>query len=57
MGIYAERKTRFELATLSLERLMLYQLSYFRISLLAGVGEWIRTTEGINQNRFTVCPI
>ena len=34
---------------------MLYQLSYFRISLLAECGRrWIRTTEGINQQIYSL---
>ena len=36
-----------------LGRLMLYQLSYFRISNLCGQG-WIRTTEGISQQIYSL---
>ena len=36
-----------------LGRLMLYQLSYFRISILCGQG-WIRTTEGISQQIYSL---
>ena len=36
-----------------LGRLMLYQLSYFRISNFSGQG-WIRTTEGISQQIYSL---
>ena len=32
---------------------MLYQLSYFRIFITSGRG-WIRTTEGINQQIYSL---
>ena len=36
-----------------LGRLMLYQLSYFRISNFSGQG-WIRTTEGLSQQIYSL---
>ena len=36
-----------------LGRLMLYQLSYFRISIFCG-QRWIRTTEGVSQQIYSL---
>ena len=59
--LFFERKTRFELATLSFGRLMLYQLSYFRkmpalhpaVVILSG-WRWIRTTVGVSQQIYSL---